>query len=236
MAIDFRLRDFLYPVGLYRLHRQFERTQWLPPKELRAYQERCLAMTLDRAFTQVPYYRQLLVDLDLSPSDFRGIDDLPKLPVLTKDTLRKANQALVADDAARFHPCICRTSGTSGAPLSLYFDKQANILEFVYYWRHWSWAGYRLGDRFAELGSVFFLKRDRLSEMPSYWQPHLRRLMLNSGQISLGRAAEMVQAIREHQPLFMKGLASAVYFLALCIKESGITDMSFKAVFSTGKL
>ena len=171
MAIDFRLRDFFYPAGLWRLHRQFERTQWLPPEEIRAYQERRLAVILHEAFARVPYYRQLLADRRLSPADIRGIDDLGKLPILTKDALRKAGRALVVAAASRFHPCVCRTSGTSGAPLTLYFDKHANILEFVYYWRHWSWAGYRLGDRFAELGSLYFLKRERLNGTVACWQP-----------------------------------------------------------------
>ena len=28
-------------------------------------------------------------------------------------------------------------------------DRRARALEFCFYWRHWGWAGYRLGDRFA---------------------------------------------------------------------------------------
>ncbi len=59
-------------------------------------------------------------------------------------------------------------------------DKPANVLEFVHYWRHWSWAGYRLGCRFAEFSSEFFLRRDDLIDVPWRYQAGLGRLLLNS--------------------------------------------------------
>jgi len=235
MAIDFRIRDFLYPAGLCRLRRTFERTQWLADGELRAYQEQRLALVVGHAYARIPYYRRLFQKLGLSPSDIGGINDLKKLPTLSKDGVREAGADLVAEDARRYHPVLYRTSGTSGMPVRIHLDRSANILEFVYYWRHWNWAGYRLGDRFAELGSLFFLNREHLSEAAFSWQPHLRRLMLNSGRLAVRYVDEMAGAIRKCRPRFLKGTASSVYFLALCMKEAGITDISFKAVFSTGE-
>jgi hypothetical protein len=38
MAIDFKIRDFAYPLSIWKLRRTLERTQWLPPVELEAYQ------------------------------------------------------------------------------------------------------------------------------------------------------------------------------------------------------
>jgi phenylacetate-CoA ligase len=234
MAIDFQIRDFCYPLGLYQLRRRFERTQWLPPEELRTYQEQRIAVIINQAYNHVPYYRQLFKKLGLKPADIRSLGDLKKLPVLLKDTVRKESPDFVADNAARYHPTIYKTSGTSGAPMAIYRDKHSKILEFVYYWRHWSWRGFSLGDRFAELGSYYFLRRDHLGEAVSSWQPQFRRLMLNSGQIGISHAKEMAEAIRKYRPRFLKGLASSLYFFALCFKETGITDLSFKAIFSVG--
>ncbi len=236
MAIDFRIRDFFYPIGIYQLKRTLDRTQWLPPEELRVYQEQRLAVIINQAYNHVPYYRHLFENLGLSPKDILSIDDLKKLPLLSKDTVRNGGADFIAENAARYHPVVYKTSGTSGTPMELYLDKHANILEFVYYLRHWSWAGFKLGDRFAELGSFFFLHRNHLSEAISSWQPHLRRLMLNSGQIAVSRVKEMAAAIRKHRPKFLKGMASPVYFLAYCFKEAGVTDLSFKAIFSTGEV
>ncbi len=236
MAIDFRIQDFFYPYGIYRLRQTFEQTQWLPPEEIHVYQEKRLTLNINHAYNHVPYYRRLFEKTGLRPQDIQKADDLNKLPLLSKDTLRKEGKNLVADNAEKYHPVSYKTSGTSGTPIEFYLDKNARILEFVYYWRHWSWAGYRLGDRFAELGSFYFLNRDRLNNAVASWQPHLRRLMLNSGQIAVFRARELARAIRKYRPKYLKGAASTVYFLALCLKEAGINDLSFKAIFSVNEV
>lgn len=236
MAIDFKIRDFLYPIGIYRLRRIFEQTQWLPENELRSYQEQLLRVVINQAFNHVPYYHQLFAKMGLRPADIRSVDDLGKLPTLSKETVRNGGANFIADNAARYRPTVYRTSGTTGAPMEIYLDKHAMMLEFVYYWRHWSWAGYKLGDCFAELGSFYFLQRERLTENVSSWQPHLRRLMLNSGKISTVHARDMATAIRKQRPKYLKGMASTIYFLALCFKEAEIHDISFKAIFSTGEV
>jgi phenylacetate-CoA ligase len=236
MSIDFRIRDFFHPHTIWQIHRSLERTQWLPPDELEEYQESRLARVLDQAFRQVPYYRDLLGSLGLQRSDFRSAGDLRHLPVLTKDTVQNRSEALVAANAPRYSPTTYNTSGTSGKPLHFYLDRGANALEFAYYWRHWSWGGFKLGNRFAELNSHYFLKRPALADAPFRYQPHLRRLLMNSGQISRGRTRILADAIRRYRPRFLKGLASALYFLALTLQEARISDIRFECVFSTGEL
>ncbi len=236
MSIDFRIRDFFYPRTIWRIHRTLERTQWLPREELLEYQEGCLNRVLDHAFQQVPYYRDLLRSLSLQRSDIRTRGDLQRLPVLGKDTVQGESARLVAEDARRYSPTRYSTSGTSGKPLHFYLDRGANALEFAYYWRHWSWGGFHLGNRFAELSSHYFLKRPELSDKAARYQPHLRRLLLNSGQLSVARSRIMASAIRRHRPRFLKGLASALYFLASTFREAGISDIRFECVFSTGEL
>jgi len=60
--------------------------------------------------------------------------------------------------------------------------------------------------------------------------------MINSGQFSIANANKIAEAFRKYRPRFLKGTASAIYFLALCLKEAGITDISFKAIFSNAEV
>jgi phenylacetate-CoA ligase len=236
MSIDFRIRDFFHPRTIWQLHRILERTQWLPRDELLEYQRRRLRLVLEHAFEHVPYYRELLASLGLGRSDIRDVEDLRRLPILDKETVQNRAEALLADDAQRYSPTRYSTSGTSGRPLHFYLDRGANALEFVYYWRHWSWGGFRLGNRFAELSSHYFLKRPGLNDAPFRYQPHLRRLLLNGSHISAARSRLMADAIRRYRPRFLKGLASGLYFLALTLREAGVSDIQFECVFSTGEL
>ena len=38
MGLDFKIRDFAYPLEILRLKRQFDKNQWLDTSELRALQ------------------------------------------------------------------------------------------------------------------------------------------------------------------------------------------------------
>ncbi|HRR56752.1 MAG TPA: hypothetical protein P5057_07270 [Acidobacteriota bacterium] len=236
MSIDFRVRDFFHPRQILRLHRTFERNQWLPLSEVRKYQERLLERTLDQAFNAVPYYQQLAAEHGFHRRDFQSPEDLRKLPLLRKETLRAQYGALTARDAARYHARVYRTSGTSGEPVRFLLDAGANTLEFVYYWRHWGWGGYRLGDRFAEISGHFFLIRPHKARLPYVYQPHLRRLVLNGLLLDPVNAAKMAEMMQRLKIKFLHGLAGALQYFVLALEEAEIRPFSLDCVFSTGEI
>lgn len=226
MALDFRLRDFAHPVAILRLHRELERTQYATPSELRAWQSRRLEAVLDEAFLHVPFYRERLRDLGLRRQDFSGPEDLRKLPVLERREI--VGSAFVSERRARRRAGWVTTSGTSGAQLRLLMDEAANVLEFAHYWRHWGWAGYRLGEPFAELSTVAFLREPGLIR----YQRLTGRLLLNSATLSDESVRRQWSAIRDARPRFIKGLASVLYHFASFVRAAGLGSHRFTAAFS----
>jgi phenylacetate-CoA ligase len=91
--------------------------------ELRAVQERLLRGQIDRCFAASELYRAKLESVGAEPGDVRTLDDLARLPVVTKEELRE-DQArhppfgsfAVADPAAfrEVHP----STGTTGTPVN----------------------------------------------------------------------------------------------------------------------
>ena len=236
MSIKFKIRDFCYPIALIRLRRLFERSQWFSPEELVRYQEQRLRQIISQAYHRVPYYQDLFRSLKLRPEDIRTPADLRKLPTLSKATLRKEFLRLQATNRWRYHPRLAQTSGSSGEPLRFLIDKPANVLEFVYYWRHWSWAGYRLGSRFAELSSHYFMGKESPAGQICHYQPSPGRLLLNSLSIGPDSVLDYAQALRRYRPMFLKGIASALYYFAFFFQEAGIRDVWLRGVFSTGEM
>ncbi len=236
MSVAFRLRDFCYPLALLRLRASFARSQWFTAERLRAHQDERLRATIAHAYHHVPYYHDLFQRLRLMPADVRTVADLTRLPLLSKETLRAEFPRLQARDARRYHPQVYQTSGTSGVPVRFLLDKPANVLEFVYYWRHWSWAGYRLGRRFAELSSAFFLRSEELARRPYHYQRAYGRLLLNSLSFSPDTIDTYARALYEYRPRFLKGTASALYFFALFLRERGLRAPAMQGVFSTGEM
>jgi len=235
VAIDFSLRDFLHPAAILRMRRNMMRTQWMDEEQLRAYQNRRLCSIVRHAASQVPYYRRLFSELRLRPDDIESAEDLAKLPRLSSATVRQSPALFHADDAARYGPKPARTSGSSGLPLEYCLDRDSNALEFVNYWRHWGWAGYQLGERFAELASVHFLRRPRLDGRISDIQPLYGRLLLNSMMLTRANVGEYAAALMRFRPLYLKGLPSALYHLATLLAAAKTAIAPLRAVFSGGE-
>lgn len=234
MAIDFRVRDFLQPAAILRMRWQLERAQWWPAERLAAWQMRRLRAVLTHAAAEVPFYRAAFAAADLQPAGIRSVSDLRRLPIVTKRTVLEAGHAMVARDASRFAPVTVSSTGTSGPPLSVLVDRHTNALEFAFYWRHWGWFGYRLGDRFAQLAWSPFhgAHRDR----PYITERVSGRLLLNATSLSAARAREWASAMVHHGARFLKGHPSALLHFALFVREHGLELPPLRAVFSTGEV
>lgn len=93
------------------------------PEVIRAWQDERLRETVKRVYEKVPYYRGLMDARGLKPEDISGVDDLHKLPFLTKDDLRDAYpygmMALPRRDCVR----IQSTSGTTGKRVVAFYTQ-----------------------------------------------------------------------------------------------------------------
>ena len=234
MAVEFKIQNFFYPVDILRLKLSLDRSQWFSKEQLKIYQLQRLSLILDHSYKNVPYYRNLFNDLKLKPRDIKTTEDLTKIPLLSKNTLKRSFRSLIADNAQQFSPHLCRTSGTTGEPKEFYQDGPSNILEFCYYWRYWSWAGYKLGDRFAEFTLNHFLNKN--IDATSDYSLLTNRLMLNPAQLSYEKTNNFISILKKYKPQFLKGSPSSIYIFAKLLGVKDISPVKLKAIFTTGEL
>lgn len=235
MGVDFRLRDFAYPLSLMRLKRCFDRNQWLDAAGLEQYQVSRLQAVFRAVGERVPYLRRILSSAMISPGGSFCLSDLRRLPLLTKAALRKSRVDFTADNLSALGARKAYTSGTGGVPLEFYLDKASNILEFVYYWRFWGWFGYRLGAPFAELSAEYFLRRRRLIASVHDYQRPFGRLLFNALRLSPQSAPLMAELLRRHRIRYLKGLPSNVFLLTLFCREQDVALPRLRAVFTQGE-
>lgn len=92
-------------------------------EDMKKLQSERLVNTVKRVYENVEYYRNLMNEKGVTPDDIKSIDDLHKLPFLTKDDLREAYPyGLVAaplSDAVR----IQSTSGTTGKRVVAFYTQ-----------------------------------------------------------------------------------------------------------------
>ena len=92
-------------------------------EQIRAWQDERLVNTVHRVYKNVPYYRNLMEKKGVTPDDIKSVDDLHKLPFLTKDDLRDAYPYGLL--ATPLHDCvrIQSTSGTTGRRVVAFYTQ-----------------------------------------------------------------------------------------------------------------
>ena len=60
------------------------------PEQIRAWQDERLVEQVKHVYENVAYYRNLMDEKGVKPEDIKGVNDLHKLPFLTKADLRDA--------------------------------------------------------------------------------------------------------------------------------------------------
>ena len=92
-------------------------------EQIRAWQDERLVKQVRNVWDNVPYYRKKMEEKGLTPEDIKGVDDLHKLPFVTKADLREAYPyGLVAKplkDCVR----IQSTSGTTGKRVVAFYTQ-----------------------------------------------------------------------------------------------------------------
>ena len=95
----------------------------MPRADMTTLQNERLTKQVDHVYKNVPYYKNKMDEKGVSPDDIKSIDDLSKLPFLTKDDLRIAYPygllAVPLDDAVR----IQSTSGTTGKRVVAFYTQ-----------------------------------------------------------------------------------------------------------------
>ena len=92
-------------------------------EQIRAWQDERLVKTVHHVYKNVPYYRNLMDQKGVTPENIKSVDDLHKLPFLTKDDLREAYPyglvAMPLSDCVR----IQSTSGTTGRRVVAFYTQ-----------------------------------------------------------------------------------------------------------------
>ena len=95
----------------------------MPVEEIKKLQSEKLIKQVKHVYENVPYYKKLMDEKGVTPDDIKGIEDLHKLPFLTKADLRDAYPygllAKPLEECVRIHS----TSGTTGKRVVAFYTQ-----------------------------------------------------------------------------------------------------------------
>ena len=205
-----------------------------PREKLREYQDARLRVVVQTAYDHSPYYRRVFDRLRLRPSDIRTVADLVKLPLLTKQDVRDHGADLMTSRTPRPGWLHGHTSGTTGSPLGLWYDRETCILNNAVDRQHKIWAGMRGGDWAGMfLGRVVVpLKATR----PPFWRANAvqRQVWFSSFHMSEDNLEAYVEEIRRRSLRALEGYPSTLFILARYLLRTG-QRLPMRAVLSSSE-
>ena len=212
-----------------------QRTQWLSRDKIERLQEDNLRVLLKYAYENVPYYRRIFRKRGLTPSEIKGVDDLEKLPILTKADLRKNFKDLISRNYPKSN-LIRYTSGGTGDPVIFYITTEKLSWEIAAEFRAYSWAGYNLGDTcFLIWGSPSDLSKRKniISHFTRFFENIHTVNALN--QITDEILNVYVSSMKKIKPKIVRGYAHSIYLLAKFMLEKNIECAGIKSVITTAE-
>jgi phenylacetate-CoA ligase len=214
--------------------RQLLESQYWPRRRLEEYRDERIRVIVRKAYDQSLYYRRVFSAAGLSPADIRGAADLTRLPLLSKDTVRDHSSELFTARSLSRKWVHGHTSGTTGSPVSVWYDRSTTIINDAVDWRQKLWAGMTERDWIGILlGRVVVPAH---SHVPPFWRVNRvhRQIWFSSFHMNEENLEGYVHEIRRRELRFLEGYPSTLFILAQFIVRNGIS-LPMQAVFTSSE-
>jgi len=232
IGYSFKNKDFLKQYNFVKKN-EFESYE-----TLKRYQEEKLQRLIQFSYNNVPYYHKLFEKLNLKPEDIQSIEDLQKLPILTKEIIRKHQRDFIPTNLKEQKYVNSSTGGSTGEPLQYRLSKEDEILGLaIMYALSWGYAGYKLGDKVGVIAGSSLMPSTK-----SKLTDNIKAFMMNykkysSFDLNDKYMDEIVTELNKFKPRYLRGYASSIYLFARHIKDKDLNiDFYPKGVFTTAEV
>ncbi|MFC1505060.1 phenylacetate--CoA ligase family protein [Thermodesulfobacteriota bacterium] len=188
-------------------------SQWWSKHKLESLQFDETKKILIEASKNVPYYSKMFKEYDIKPNSIKNIEDIIKIPYLTKDLIRKNIKELINKNIPTKKHIYVTTSGSTGIPLGFYWEKgRTDINEYPFVWRQWNWAKYYFNDKRVVLrGSL--IKNKKTKGLFEY-EPQNNSLVMSSYEMTDNNLYKYIKKIEKFKPKAIQAYPSSLMILA----------------------
>lgn len=198
-------------------------------EEVKEYQFNELKKIVNIAYNHTKFYRMKYDNANFNPTDLHTIEDIEKIPLLTKDEIRNHNLEMIDDrlDIKKLIKGV--TSGTTGKALELYADKKTMSREYASISYQWKRVGFMPGDGKVEFRGFIEDDRDYIHF------PDNNILRINIIKINVKNINKIIKKINQLNYKFIHGYPSAIYKFAKILQNQKI-DYTPKAIMMASEV
>ena len=205
----------------------------LPKEEHERKQLRGLKAILRHCETNIPYYQKLFQKIKFNSESLKAVEDLQRLPLLEKRNILRNHQKFMAINFRKSEIMLEETSGTSGSPLKVYWDKRFYAWIYALYeQRMRGSAEVTAKERRANLTGKVLVPANQ--KTPPFWRYNLaeKQLYMSSYRLSDDNIPYYVAALQKFAPKFIIGYPASIYPIAKYLVNSKEKIRSVTAIIT----
>ena len=203
----------------------------LRKKELKKLQDKAFRKIVKQAFT-VPFYRKKYKKVGIHPDDIKKLEDIEKLPYITKDELRK-NHLQEISPLNKNKLISISTSGTLGKPLHLFADIETILVGLAGYIRVMKEHGFGLRDKISIIVDLSENSAEKIFLQHLPFKKFLKNLQILNTYDS---AEKIMNELNKFEPQLIGGYPGMLRHLAI-LKELGKgKNVNPDCIISTGSV
>jgi len=212
------LGDEIEPHGIKfnEFQKQLEETQWFSKEQLEEIQLIKLKKIVSFAAKNVPFYKNAFKKAKIKPSDIKSLEDIEKLPIVSKAQVIENPNNFISKNYAEFYPFRFSSGGTTGKKLEFYIGSDAWDIEKAAIWRHFNWANYSYKDK-----CIMLYPFDE--NIREHHSPILNWNIINTRILNDKTFKYLLERINKIQPKALWGYPSILDSFAKYIEQKGVS-------------
>lgn len=218
---------------LFKDREGFTVSQW------RDYQNLALRKLLLHSFETVPHYNSAFKSVGLTKSQLEAFDieNINRLPILEKDTLRKCGMSSLLSVKRERNGAFFSSSGSTGTPVKILFSEAMHQRwRAAFEARIYNWAGLSRFNSRGMIGGRIVVPGGENARPPFYrYNSFEKQIYFSIYHIRKENAWSYRDAINRYKPDFMTGYATSNFLLASHFEDLKYEVQPLKAVITSSE-
>ncbi|WP_447979319.1 phenylacetate--CoA ligase family protein [Candidatus Nitrospira bockiana] len=210
-----------------------EESQYWRRDRLDEYQNAKLQRLIRHCYETVPYYGRVMRSIECRPEEIASTTDLGKLPVLTRDIIRRHGEELLSRYVSRMSVSWAQTGGTTGEPIRVCRNTDATAWASMCHERGLAWGGLEPDEpRIRLVGGSLGIGRTKIAQRLG---AAIRGdVFLPAFELDSRTCRAYFEAIRTSKARVLLGYSSAIYRLA-CLARQTSQCVDLRVAFRTAE-
>lgn len=210
-----------------------KKTEWYSKENILEFQNNRMREIINYSYAYVPYYKEVFLENNINPDEIKTIDDLYRIPILEKETVRNNYKKLISEN---FKQTVIHghTSGSTGKSLQLNFSIESIQYRWALWFRHKARFGIKPSDPYATFTGKVAVPINQ--NRPPYWRENwpMKQTIFTMHHINKDKVPCIVKRLNKGGFAYYSGYPSIIYNLAVIIKELHLEIIKPPKIIITG--